>query len=158
MRYYKSTKDYANKVKEFECITCGKIVVNKNVGEMCRRYCSDRCSKKNLRRIGKQKRKALLQGLRNDLNATQWAFTLKYFNYSCAYCGEPSETLHQDHFIPLSKKGPYSVFNILPSCPACNIDKSDKDFLSWYSDYYLASSTNLKRIVDFFEVVDLCYY
>lgn len=41
--------------------------------------------------------------------------------------------LTQDHFLPLSKGGEYTVNNIIPACKNCNCSKQDKDFSEWYS-------------------------
>ena len=72
-----------------------------------------------------QKRRAKKALLPHDLTKEQWAETLKNCDYKCVYCGADWE--HQDHFVPSSKGGGYTVNNVLPSCKQCNLAKSNKD-------------------------------
>lgn len=99
-----------------------------------------------IRQIHEQARITKKKSLLNDLTLKQWEFSLNYFNYSCAYCGLSKEehkllhnqSLHQDHIIPLSKDGVFSVFNIIPSCLTCNDSKNNmelEDFLK-HSDKF----------------------
>ena len=60
---------------------------------------------------------------------------LDYWEGCCAYCGvELDELLHFDHAIPLNEKFvdegiPLNcIANLVPSCPKCNIQKSDKHY------------------------------
>jgi len=62
----------------------------------------------------------------NDFTKEQWLATLATFEYRCAYCGEGSNRLEQDHVIPLSKGGNHTASNIVPSCRSCNARKSAK--------------------------------
>lgn len=80
------------------------------------------------------KKKRLL----NDLTVKQWNECLKYFNNTCAYCGEHHEVLEQEHFIPVSKGGPFTKKNIVPACRGCNASKLNQDFFEWYprQNYY----------------------
>ena len=57
--------------------------------------------------------------------------------------------LEQEHFIPLSKGGGYSMGNIIPACRACNASKSDKDFFEWYPEYKYYSEERENKILDF---------
>ncbi|MEU3565127.1 HNH endonuclease signature motif containing protein [Kitasatospora sp. NPDC006786] len=50
----------------------------------------------------------------------------------CFYCDGPFE--HLDHFIPISKGGPHSIDNLVPSCADCNLHKSDKMPWDWIPD------------------------
>ena len=54
----------------------------------------------------------------------------KVTNYTCIYCGKPSESL--DHLHPMSKGGRSITSNCVPCCLSCNGKKSDAEVLSWY--------------------------
>ena len=80
------------------------------------------------------------------LNKDEWIATINYFDNKCAYCGMTidehkeryGQVLNQDHLIPLSRGGSYSMNNIVPVCKSCNSKKSNKTFDEWYknSDVY----------------------
>lgn len=64
------------------------------------------------------------------------------FGGKCAYCGnELSNIWHADHLIPIMRgygeNGGYgntyadSVFNLMPACPPCNIDKATFSIEEW---------------------------
>ena len=71
------------------------------------------------------KRTTRKRGLPATLTRAEWEQTVVHFDFRCAYCGE-DRPLCQDHFIPLSAGGLYSVDNIVPSCGHCNSSKRDK--------------------------------
>lgn len=48
-------------------------------------------------------------------------------NNKCFYCDSKLETYHIDHIIPLAKGGEHKDFNVVLSCPKCNLTKSSKD-------------------------------
>lgn len=54
------------------------------------------------------------------------------FFYLCGYCGKNGNVLHQkfhlDHFVPktLDKSREKDYYNLVLSCPRCNLSKSDK--------------------------------
>ena len=78
-----------------------------------------------------QRRRALKSALPATFTPKQWKQALAYFDHKCAYCGKPLSKAHQEHFIPLSKGGGYTKRNIVPSCPKCNLSKSNKNPLDW---------------------------
>lgn len=86
------------------------------------------------RRVYWQKRYAKKMALPNAFTLQEWEDVKGQFNHACAYCGEEKE-LTQDHFIPLSKGGEYTINNIIPACISCNVSKKDKDFFKWYPSY-----------------------
>lgn len=65
----------------------------------------------------------------NDFTAIQWRGVLEYFDYRCAYCGQPSDTLTQEHMQPLSRGGSHTQDNIVPACGPCNRSKSARTLL-----------------------------
>jgi len=81
-----------------------------------------------------QKRRALKESLPATLTEQEWTYLKETFNNKCAYCGEASD-LAQDHFVPLSKGGPYTIENIIPACKRCNSSKRNSDFSEWYKHH-----------------------
>lgn len=78
-----------------------------------------------------QKRRLHTQELESSFTIEQWEKCKNYFNNICCYCGEEKK-LTQEHFIPISKKGPYTKNNIIPACINCNSSKQNKSFFEWY--------------------------
>lgn len=91
----------------------------------------------------RQRRRAREKKVLHTLTSEEWNRAKVYFNNSCSYCGmtekehikEFNETLHQEHFIPLSRGGGYTHSNIIPACKVCNSSKYNSDFFEWYSTY-----------------------
>lgn len=48
-------------------------------------------------------------------------------NFTCQYCGRsaPDTVLHVDHIRPVSQGGGDDIANLITSCMACNLGKSD---------------------------------
>lgn len=105
----------------------------------------------------KQKRKAKKRNLPHTLTHEQWNNAKLYFDKACSYCGmteaehveKYNQTLHQEHFIPLSEGGEYMHNNIIPACVSCNSSKRDRDFFEWYPSYEHYSRTREKKILEF---------
>ena len=105
----------------------------------------------------KHRRKARKLNLPHSLSVEQWNDIKSHFDNSCSYCGlaevehvkEFNQTLHQEHFIPLSKGGEYTHNNIIPACARCNSSKRDRDFFEWYPSYEYYSRTREKKILEF---------
>lgn len=95
-----------------------------------------------------QRRRARKRQLPNTLTATQWDSIKKTFNNRCCYCGQELP-LVQEHFIPLSKGGEYTINNILPSCKSCNNSKSAKVFETWYPTFKHYSKQRERKILKF---------
>lgn len=79
----------------------------------------------------RQKRRTIKRGLDATLTHQQWEECKANFENCCAYCGKEAK-LEQDHFLPLSRRGEYTLNNIIPSCRTCNSSKSDRDYFDWY--------------------------
>lgn len=90
---------------------------------------------------------------KRDLPATltieQWRQCKKHFNHSCAYCGRAMKRLTQEHFVPISSGGNYTVGNIIPACSKCNSSKRDKSFFEWYPQQKFYSRMREKRILKY---------
>lgn len=95
-----------------------------------------------------QKRRSLKYKLLATFTAKDWRETKLEFNNCCAYCGK-EKPLTQDHFIALSKKGEYTVNNIIPSCQSCNSSKGNKDFVEWYLSFKYYSKKREKFLLEY---------
>jgi len=100
------------------------------------------------KRATDQRRRARKKQLPATLTIEQWKIIKEYFNNQCAYCGQ-SEDLQQDHFIPLSKGGEYTLNNIVPACRRCNEIKNNSIFFKWYPKYKYYSKKREKTILNF---------
>jgi hypothetical protein len=47
-------------------------------------------------------------------------------NDSCYYCGQVTDSMHDDHWMPLAKGGTDHWWNLVRSCATCNLSKSAK--------------------------------
>ena len=74
-----------------------------------------------------QKRRADLAKVENTLTTEEWLGVLSEFDHRCVYCGRSDVKLTMDHVIPISKGGPHSKGNVVPSCSSCNSKKGAKD-------------------------------
>jgi len=83
----------------------------------------------------------------------EWENTMSYFNHECAYCGTIPELLTQDHVIPLSKGGPYTVENIIPACGSCNSSKNNATLIEWYETKPFFEESRLLKIEQYLETV-----
>jgi 5-methylcytosine-specific restriction endonuclease McrA len=100
-----------------------------------------------LRRITKQRRRALSKSVASAFTSKDWQSALEYFEHCCAYCGKPSSKLDQDHFIPLARGGSYTRNNIVPACRSCNSAKRDKD------PFECLSSNIFSKVQEYFEAL-----
>lgn len=87
---------------------------------------------KMVSRMGSQRRRTKKRSLPATFTNDQWNQCLQHFDNSCAYCGDKSSDLAQDHFLSLAENGEYSRENIVPSCKRCNSSKNSKIFFEWY--------------------------
>lgn len=112
-----------------------------------RRKQGEKESVKIQRRLGGQRHEARKKNLPATLTKEQWELCKQYFNNQCAYCGETVDSLTQDHVIPLSKGGEYTINNIVPACRSCNSSKCDRDLLEWYTPKFEHYSEKRKKKV-----------
>lgn len=82
--------------------------------------CSKRCS----RRVHRWRRNAAERNAPGAFTWSEFMQIARRFDYLCAYCGERDGQLEPDHVVPLSRGGSNSTTNLLPSCHACNGEKS----------------------------------
>ena len=67
-----------------------------------------------------------------DFNFVDWTLCQFVFECRCAYCGQRSNDLEQEHVVPVSKGGHYVPSNIVPACRICNASKCAEDMNVWY--------------------------
>lgn len=79
-----------------------------------------------------QRRRAMKQLLISDFTTEQWEACLEYFNNSDAYTGLPMDIPSQDHIVPVSKGGNYTISNIIPCDKRINSSKGNRDMLTWF--------------------------
>lgn len=98
--------------------------------------------------IKTQKRKSLKAMLPSDFDKNQWGKCKETFDNKCAYCGK-DEPLAQEHFIPLSKGGEFTINNIVPACKSCNSKKFTNDFFEWYPKQKFYSKQREQKILKY---------
>lgn len=80
------------------------------------------------------KQRAVRLGAEGSYSAEDVKLILEAQQGLCFYCEVPLSARHEDHFIPLSKGGTNYRWNIVLSCPACNLKKGNKapiEFENW---------------------------
>jgi 5-methylcytosine-specific restriction endonuclease McrA len=95
----------------------------------------------------KRYRRAKKLSLPISFTNKQWDECKSLFNNRCAYCGKELP-LTQDHFIPLSKNGEFTINNIIPACGRCNSSKCNRDFFEWYPKQKTYSKKREKKILN----------
>ena len=93
-----------------------------------------------------KRREARKLKLSATLTAEQWIDIKDRFDNRCAYCGK-EKPLEQDHFIPISKGGEYTIDNIIPACRSCNARKGATMFFQWYPKYEYYSKNREAKIL-----------
>lgn len=104
---------------------------------------------KTAHNINNIKRKTLKRSLPSDFTKADWEGCVKHFNGCCAYCGEKTELLSQDHFIPLVKMGEFTKNNVICCCTTCNSSKQDFDFFEWYPKQLFYSKKQERKILNY---------
>lgn len=101
------------------CKRCGqeRIIRTK---EMCG-PCHD--TETGLGIIRTQRYNARKDELGATLTQDEWKLLLHMTDNRCLYCGEQSNSLEQEHWIPVIKGGSYTYSNIVPACRSCNASK-----------------------------------
>lgn len=95
-----------------------------------------------------QNRRAIKLLLPSTFTTEQWEDCKQYFNNECCYCGK-TLPLEQEHLIPVTKGGAYSLENIVCACKSCNTSKGNKDFNSWYSKFKHYSKKRENSILEY---------
>jgi hypothetical protein len=100
------------------------------------------------------KRRSLERKLIATLTKEQWSDAINHFSNICAYCGESTELITKDHFVPISKQGEFTVKNIIPACEFCNYSKNDRDFFDWYPKQPFYSKQRERKILKYLDIKD----
>jgi 5-methylcytosine-specific restriction endonuclease McrA len=100
-----------------------------------------RTREKSKRRKASERKVWLCKVMASDIRARY-----AEFGHQCAYCGAGGD-LHMDHFIPLAKKGPHVLGNLIPACQECNYSKRDRDAEQWYRSQPFFSEARWLKIL-----------
>jgi hypothetical protein len=138
------------------CKACRKVRLQANKEEINQKYRLYRKKNKVAFNIRKQRRNTAKKNLIADFSIEDWNNCLEHFNYSCAYCGEKSDSLQQEHFIPVAMNGNYTRNNILPACHRCNTSKRDRNFFKWYPKQKFYNKVREAKILDYLCIEDSC--
>jgi len=87
--------------------------------------------------------------LPSDLTVEQWDNCLVYFDHKDAYTGLPLKIVSQDHVVPLSRGGEYTINNIIPCEKSVNSSKGNKDFFKWYPNQPFYSKDRELKILSY---------
>ena len=99
------------------------------------------------------RRRTKEQNQGNGINKMQWLEMMKYFNWKCAYSGNPlkNETRTIDHIKPLNQGGEHEIWNCVPMYGSYNFSKHDKDMEEWYQEQDFYSEERLQKIYEWQE-------
>jgi 5-methylcytosine-specific restriction endonuclease McrA len=88
---------------------------------------TERCRETQRRKRGRKKNAP------GNHTLEQWLDRVTFYGWRCAYCGTllESETLTQDHRIPLSRGGSEWASNLVPACRSCNSRKHNTSEREW---------------------------
>ena len=144
-QYY---KDNVEKIKEYYKKYC------KDNAEK-QKECSKRWNKEHpaAMRIINQRRNSQKRSLPATFTVKQWNDCKQAFDNKCAYCGK-EKILTQDHFVPLSKDGEYTINNIVPCCKSCNSSKGGKYFSEWYPTYKFYSKKRERKVLKYLAIYE----
>lgn len=116
----------------FSCHECGCHVVTE-YGQARKKFCSERCAKRNLGRLSRRKERARLRAVRSEPVDPIAVFDRD--NWRCQQCGIKTprrlrgttrpNAPEMDHIEPLSKGGSHTYRNVQCLCRSCNCAKSD---------------------------------
>ncbi len=71
--------------------------------------------------------RARKRGLRADLSLAEWLLLIFAYDFKCAYCGRPYQTM--DHIVPIANGGGTTLTNVAPCCRECNQHKGEAVWL-----------------------------
>lgn len=99
--------------------------------------------------VYRQRRRSQKAALESTLQPIDWKKIVDHFGNCCVYCGKKAKTLHQEHFIALSRGGEYTINNIVPACRSCNSSKRDTDFFEWYPKQKCYSKKREQKLLSY---------
>ncbi len=122
------------------CTYCGEAMPLSTANRL---FCSPRCSRRSYfvenrekvraakRRGNHQRRAMLANAKRYRVTERDLARLWGRYGRACAYCGEKSGPLHQEHIVPLARGGDDGIGNLAPACQECNLAKGDRTIMEW---------------------------
>jgi len=89
---------------------------------------------------------------KHEITKEEWESCLRYFDYSCAYCGIPekehkqiyNKRLHKEH---VDHDGANDLSNAVPACTTCNSSKWAHPFEEWYKQQEFYDEKRYKKII-----------
>src|SRR4029079_16240156 len=75
-------------------------------------------------------RKRRMDRAENDLSDEHWV-ALKAAWGGCADCGRTDDAMQRDCVLALSRRGRYTLDNIVPACRSCNASKWHDEVTGW---------------------------
>lgn len=105
------------------CWVCNKAITWSQSDTACKQRCRDLLYAESYR-IARHKEESYRKGRPYQLLLREWAETLRYYHWRCAYCDGPFESL--DHFLPVSQGGATWVGNVVPACLSCQMAKGSQ--------------------------------
>lgn len=141
--YYLANKDVRiEKSREYRMLNKKDIAIRFKIRNNGNKEYLQKCS------ILVQRREARKHRLLSTLTNEQWESIKAHFDYKCCYCGKKLP-LAQEHFIPVTKGGEYTINNIIPCCKSCNSSKGNREFSVWYHKNQHYSAKREKYILKF---------
>lgn len=102
------------------CWVCNAVITWGQSDTACKLRCRNLLYAESYR-IERHKAESHCKNHPDTLHLSEWAETLRYYNWRCAFCKGPFESL--DHFIPVSQGGGTWVGNVVPACLQCQAAK-----------------------------------
>lgn len=104
-------------------------------------------------RNANRRRKARMKNIEGDHSKDEMLSVLEFFDYKCAYSGEPlEEEYHIDHVIPVSKGGTNYIWNIVPANSGPNIAKRDSEMEEWFRKQPYFTEERLQKIYEWIDI------
>lgn len=91
-----------------------------------KRYAKNLLENRERGRFKVQMRRGIDRNSPDALTPEQWNAIKAVFHDKCAYCGCTPDEITQDHVIPITKGGTYTMHNIVPACRPCNSGKGNR--------------------------------
>lgn len=87
-----------------------------------------------------------------DYTNEDWQAALLHFRGVCCYCGRPEgrakdARFDREHFVPLSRGGKTTRYNIGPACRKCNRGRGNKPLFEWFLAQPFYDKERAQRII-----------
>jgi 5-methylcytosine-specific restriction endonuclease McrA len=118
--------------------------------DRCKKYRQTPAGKLVQSRGGHTRRAKLKAAHSCPFTPIEWQSRLDVFSNCCAYCNSEfteQNSLHIDHFLPLSYGGSHTIGNLLPACSRCNHSKLDRDPYTWFASQSFFTTKKWKAIL-----------